>query len=619
MEQRFGFKDFVLVVLLVAILVSVWVAMVQFDRQHEAVARIGDRLAEQGDKLGELNDTLRQGVRVSGTGTVDGAGATAAVGDAVDPHYRVMLAKDQPDYATGDWYVEAFGSDVGKLTPVITNDAYQSRVESYVLEGLITRDPETLEWKPWIAERWEVSEDGLTIAFDLRKDVVFSDGSPLTSADVVFTLDLIKNPEINAPQLVSYYEVVESATAEGPHRVVFKLNEPYFLALSITGGTNILAKHWYERFSPEEFNGSTGYLFGSGPYRLPGDPEDWTPGSGGGQIELVRNENYWGPEPTFDRLVWRTISDPAAELVSFRNGEIDTYGVKPDQYEQLKSDGNLLSKADLYEYTSLGSGFRYVGWNQVRDGQPTPFADRRVRRAMTMLLNRQEMTEQLMAGLATVATGPFNPLSPQADPGVTPIAYDPEAAKALLKEAGYEDRNGDGVLEGPDGKRFEFTLVYPASRPDYQQMAQLLKDAYARAGITMNLDPTEFNTMLQKIDERQIDAITLGWGGTIESDPKQIFHSASITNGGSNYVSYANPEVDALIDKARVTVDEDERLAMWHEVHRLLQEDQPYTFLFNFKSVVFLDDRFKNVKVTRTGLNDVTEYYVPRGEQRWTP
>ena len=598
MENRFGLKDFVLVALLVAILVSVWVAMVMFDRQHEALERIGARLAE-------LQES--------------GVGVAAGPGDGLwdKPQVRVLYAKKQPDYALGDWFVGAIAQDVGKLTPLITNDAYQSQVESYVLEGLITRDPETLEWRPWIAESWEVSEDGLTIAFDLRDDVVFSDGVPLTSADVVYTLDLIKNPEINAPNLVSYYEVVESVEAEGPHRVVFKLREPYFLSLSITGGTSILAKHWYERFTPEEFNASTGFLFGSGPYKLGVDPEGWT--SGGGRLELVRNDNYWGPKPTFDRLVWKTISDPAAELVSFRNGDIDRYGVQPDQYAQLKNDAALLAQADLYEYNALTAGYRYIGWNQVRDGQPTPFADVRVRRAMTLLLNRQEMAEQLMAGLATVATGPFNPLSPQANPAVEAWPYDPAAGKALLAEAGYEDRNGDGVLEGPDGKRFEFTLVFPASRPIYAQMAQYAKDAYARAGITMNLDPTEFNTMVQKMDAREIDAITLGWTGGIEGDLKQIFHSASIADGGSNYVAYSNPELDALIDEARVTVDEDERLKLWREAAAILHEDQPYTFLFDSKSVVFVDDRFKNVKVTKTGLNDPVEYYVPREEQRWTP
>lgn len=619
--QRSGLLPVVNTALLVVLLVVVALGIWMFDRQHETLRAIDGNLERQSDTLVRLNETLRrQPAPRAGGADADNANlaateaATEAEAAYAEAFSRVLAPRSEPDYATGDWRVYSLAAQVGKLTPVVASDLYQRRVEEFVLESLIQRDPVTLEYKPLIAKNWTVSDDGLTLAFNLRDDVLFSDGTPLTSEDVVYTLDLIKNPKINNPALKSYYEVVDRVVAEGPHRVVFTLSEPYFQALGITGGFGVLSKAWYERFTEEEFNEKTGLLFGSGPYRLEGDPETWQPGP---SVELVRNENYWGPTPTLDRIVWRVISEAAAELVAFRNGEIDAYGVRPEELARLRDDPDLNEKADLLEVTDVSGGFSYIGWNQQRNGYPTHFADKRVRQALTMLLNREEMAAQLMAGMATVATGPFSPATDQADPDLEAWPYDPERAKELLAEAGYFDRDGSQVLEDDRGSSFVFRFIYPASSETAQLQAAYIKDALSRAGINALLEPLEFNTMLNRINERDFDAITLGWGGSIESDPKQIFHSDSIADGGSNYVGYRNEELDAVIDKARVTVDSQTRTQMWNQVHRMLHEDQPYTFLFNRKGFAFVDKRFRNVELTATGLNSPVEHYVPLDEQRY--
>lgn len=612
MQNRFGFKDAVLILLAVAILVSVWLGITQVNRQWDRIQRIDARLEEQSQALAGLDERLRSGVAVSSS-------ASNGNGDAESEDrtyfYRLMAPRNEPDYATGDWYVDAFRTSVGKLTPLVSTDVYQNTIESFVLEPLIKRDPDTLEFRPWIARDWQISEDGLTYSFDLREDVNFADGEPLTSEDVVFTYDLITDPAINAPRLQPYYENVVSVEAEGPYRVVFTMSEPYFKSLEISGGMEIMARHWYEKFSPEEINTMPGLLFGSGPYKLDVPHEEWE--SGTGQITLVRNDRYWGPRPTLERLVWKEIPDPTAQQVSFTNGEIDRFGVPSDQYDRLKDDEGLNEQGDLYRFESPASGYIYIAWNQRQGGEPTVFADVNVRRAMTMLINRQEMTEQIMSGLASVSTGPFHRLSGQSNPDIEPWPYDPERAKNLLADAGFADVDEDGVLEKPDGSDFAFAFTYPSDSPLYRQIALFIKDAFARAGITTELDSTEFNTMIQQINERNFEAISLGWGGVIESDPKQIFHSDAIEGGGDNYVHYVNEELDQLIDTARNTVDAEERRELWHEVHRILHEDQPYTFLYTRESVLFLDQRFRNVEITKVGLNDRTEYYVPLEEQRW--
>lgn len=610
MDNRFGFKDWVITILLVAILVTLWLKGIQYDRQWDELRDIKLSLQSQKEELAQVSRQLARGVQVTGS-TQQQATPT----DKDDPFARVRAPMANADYATGDWLIYPFGSTASKLTPLISSDVYASVVGSNVLESLANRDPDTLDWKPMLAKSWTISDDGLTIVFKLRHDVTFSDGKPFASADVVFSFNWIMNPKVAAPRDRAYYDKVESVTADGPYQVTFKLKETYFKGFDVCAGITILAKHFYSQFSEAQFNESTGLLFGTGPYKLEGDPRDWKPGEG--KITLVRNDKYWGVEPALDRVVYREILDDNARLVAFRNGELDRYGPTPEQYVALKKDKQLNKEKQCFEFETITGGYRYIAWNEMIDGKPSVFADKRVRLAMTMLTNRQQMAKTLMVGLATPCSGPFHRLGKQANPNVKLWPYDPTHAKQLLKEAGYEDRDGDGVIESPDSKPFSFKLIYPASSQNYKQMAFYLKDAYARAGIDMQPDPLEWSIMIQRIDQRKFDAMTLGWSGSIEGDPNQIFHSSQIADGGDNYIHYINHDLDKLIDEARVTMNDDARMKLWHKVHTILHEDQPYTFLWTTKAVLYLDKRFENVKRTKTGLNELEEWYVPRVMQRW--
>ena len=630
MDNRFGFKDLVQVVLLVILIVSVWLTNAQYDRQWGQLREINNAIDSQNDQLRRLNQQLQQGVALrdhaaggAQTQAADGgADADTQPGDVPpkqrDPFYRIEQARAQDDFAEGDRFIDVFGQTVGTLTPLVSKDVYASVVSNFVLQSLAERDPDTLEWYPRIARSWTVNEneEGVTITFELRRDVRFSDGEPLTAEDVVFTYDWTMNPKVDAVRARSYYRRIKDVTREGEYTVTFKYDEPYFKAFELAAGMDILAEHYYSEFTPKQFNQTPGLLFGSGPYQLPMEPRNWEPGSG--QITLVRNEDYWGVRPGFSRIVFREILDDTARLTTFRNGDIDQYSPTPEQYGKLKQDESLRERAKLYEYETMTGGYRYIGWNQQRGGEPTLFADQRVRQAMTLLLDRQRMCDRLMAGLATVSTGPFHRLGEQVAPDVEPWPHAPQRARSLLREAGFEDRDGDGVIENDAGDPFQFSLIYPADSTNYQQMAKYLKDAYARAGIDMQLEPLEWNTMIQRMDQRDFDAMTLGWSGSVEGDPYQIFHSSQIEGGGDNYVNYRNKELDQLIEDARRTLDKDERMQLWHEVHRIIHEDQPYTFLFTQKAVQFMDRRIHNVEITRTGLNQPIEWYVPTPQQKWS-
>ncbi len=632
MENRFSLKDLVLFLALAALMGVLVLTMYMIDRQWQKLASMEKAIKEQSADIRRLRESyarLQLGMTPAASATGSPPPAAAAVSatgkvsaaDARSAFHRSLEITKKPDYAEGDWRVQAFASPLKTMTPLVSSDVYASRVQGFVLESLLTRDPETLAWQGLLARDWQVSEDGLTFTFNLRPEATFSDGQPVTAEDVVFTYDFIMNPAIKAPRERAYYEKIASVKATGPHTVVFKFKEPYYNSLSLAGGMSILAKHFYGKYlqHPEQFNQSKGLLFGSGPYRV-ADRENWTADKG--SVELERNPRYWGPvQPSFDRLVWRFIENETARLTSYRNGEIDVYGAQPREYKRnLLKDRKLMARSLNFEYLPPTAGYRYIAWNEMRKGKPTRFADKRVRQAMTYLTDKQRIVDEIMLGYGEPAVGPFSPQTAQHAADLKPRKPSLEKARQLLAEAGFKDRDGDGVLEDAAGKPFEFDLVYPQGSEQYNTLALFLKDAYARAGIKMHPRATEWSVMLDLLDKKDFEAISLGWSGSLESDPYQIFHSSQTKNNGDNFVNYKNPKLDKLIEKARAEVDEKKRMPLWQQVERILYEDQPYTFLTRGKSLVLVDKRMHNVEVLKTGLN-ISEtpvgWYVPAAEQKY--
>jgi len=618
MQRKFTSRDIVLFSLLITIVVMILTAMYMVDRQWQRMTDMQRVMAEQAEDtrslrslLRSLDQRLRDGVVMQNSATNDS--------DNLPAFKRAHRAVQQPGYGEGDWLVQAFGNSLKTLTPLVSKDAYASDVQSYVIETLLTRDPETLEYLGLLAESWHASDDGLEFTFNLRRDVNFSDGQPLSADDVVFSFDLIMNDRIDAPQLRAYYNKIKSVRAIDEHTVVFNFVEPYFNSLSLAGSLSVLPKHFYASYleNPESFNQSKGLLLGTGPYRLP-DPSGWTPDQAG--VELARNPRYWGPvTPSFDRIIWKVIQNDSARLTTFRNGDVDAYSARPREYQELLQDTELMSRSRRFEYMSPVAGYSYIGWNQSRNELPTRFADKRVRQAMTYLTDREAIIKEIMLGYAETAISPFSPRSKQHNRELSPRRYDLEKARALMKEAGYEDRDGDGVLENENGEVFEFELVFFQNNEDTNRMVLYLKDLYARAGIRMLPKPSEWPVMIDLLKRRDFDAITLGWSSGVETDIYQMLHSDQLADNGDNFVNYSNPKLDRLIDQARATVDENQRMPLWQQAEAIIYDDQPYTFLMRRKSLTFIDRRIHNIEISKLGINSFTpiEWYVPTEMQKY--
>ncbi len=615
MQKQIACRDWVVYSLLSLLILLLLLAMYQIDRQWLKLTEMQATMAEQARAVRDLRSLIASGSLTSQAPNAE------QINDVAPAFRRAYAATKLPDYAQGDWSVEAFGTNLKTITPLISADAYAANVQSYVQESLITRNPDTLGWEGLIAKSWQVSDDGLTITFQLRDDVRFSDGESLTADDVVFTFRFIMTDAIQAPRDRAYLEKLKDVKASGKYEVVFTFKESYFEALSLAGGLAILPEHFYASYlkDPQKFNESKGLLLGSGPYKL-ADPKNWTPDRG--NLELVRNEHYWGDvQPSVSRILWKIIQNDSARLTTYRNGDIDSYSARPVEYQELKKDPQILGKSRNFEYMPPVVGYSYIGWNQLRGGKPTRFADKRVRQAMSYLTDVNRVIKDVFLDYAEPAVSPFSNASKQHDAALSPYRYDLDKAKALLKQVGYEDRNGDGVLEDSAGQPFEFKLTYLESNEDTKRMVLLLKDLYARAGVKLVPFPQEWPVMLENLDKKDFEAITLGWTSGIETDLYQMFHGSQAVSKGDNFIGYQNQALDKLIDEARRTVDEGKRMPLWQQAEHILYEDQPYTFLMRRKSLLFIDQRIHNLQMTKLGLNHGSlpmENYVPLAQQKYT-
>ncbi len=617
-EKKLTFRDIIVLLSISAVGLLVLLSMYMVDRQWRMMAQMRASMAEQADDIRGLRLALGQ-LQARGVGIA--RNLPTADGPAIDGVFaRADEVAGKPDYAEGDWLVSAFPVGLKTISPLVSSDVYASNVQDYVLESLLVRSPQTLEWEGMLADEWQVSEDGLTIEFRLRDNLTFSDGEPLTADDVAFTFEFTMDDRIAAPRHRASLEKISQVSVIDDQRVRFEFREAYFEALGLAGQMKILPRHFYERYldDAEAFNQSRGLLLGSGPYRLT-DPESWRPDEG--RVELVRNQRYWGSvQPPYNRIVWSVIENDSARLAAFRNGSVDSYSSKPREYKKLLADAQISQKTEHHEYMSPTAGYSYIGWNSERDGLPTRFADGRVRLAMTLLTDRQRIVDELMLGYAEIAVSPFNPRSPQHNPQLQPRTPDLDKAKDLLTQAGYADRDGDGVLENEAGEPFEFELVYFQDSDDTRRIVLFLKDLYARAGVLLVPKPTEWSVMIDLLNNRNFDAITLGWSSGVETDIFQMFHGSQTEGGGDNFVNFRNAELDRLIDEARSTVDEAARMQLWWQAEAILHAEQPYTFLMRRKTLQFIDKRIQNVAETKLGLNLVhvpVVTYVPSALQKY--
>ena len=503
--------------------------------------------------------------------------------------------------------VQWMNAEPKTLNLLTSRDVYGSAVNDYVYDALITRNKKTLQYEPELAEKMpEISEDGLVYTFNLRKGAKWHDGTPLTAHDFKFSFDMMMDKNVDSQHLKNYYEMVDKMEILDDYTIKFYNKKKYFLTLEQLGSMSPLPRHLFKDMkNTADFNTHDigRNPLGTGPYKF----DKWESGQ---KIVLVRNDEYWGKKPAIKKIIFKLITDPTAALQALRRGELDMMGLIPIQYEkEVKSDKNIDKEYQLLKY--YRPGYSYIGWNNTHK----IFSDKQVRLAMSHLVDVKLIIDKINYGYGTRVTGGFYFQSDQYNKDLKPVPYNPEKAKEILASAGWKDTDGDGILDkvlDKDVEQFKFEFLIPSTNPTAEKIVSVVQQEVKKVGIIMDIRRLEWATFEEMLSQRQFTVVMLGWSWTaVQQDPYQVWHSSQGGERGSNYIGYKNSEADKLMETAREELDEKKRNEMFHKLHEIIYNDQPYTFLYNGESLLLVHRRFKNVEIYKMGQ-------APRPGIEWT-
>jgi peptide/nickel transport system substrate-binding protein len=464
----------------------------------------------------------------------------------------------------GGTVIRRLDSECKTLNWVLYTTAYEKFVLRHVYDPLLDYD-ENGNMVPVLAAGLpEVSDDHLRITVKLRKDAHWQDGTPITTKDVKFTLDKVRDPGIPALNKAAYFEKLDRLEVVDDYTLVFVWKEPFAPSLFAITELWPIPAHIYSQgdFLTHAANRKP---VGSGPFKF----GEWVSQQ---YISLVRYDEYYGKKAHLDRIIFKVVEDDAVALNMLKAGELDEMRATQGQWEKQMNEPDFEKRFRKVDY--YFPGYNFIAWNCKRPW----FTDKRVRRAMTLLFDRESVNTKMYSGFARMVSGPFYINSWAYDKTVKPLPFDPPAAKALLDETGWNDSNNDGVRD-KDGKRLEFEMSIISGSAVAAQFAQLLQEECARAGVKVNIRQIEGATFFDRIDKGDFDAAMFGWRLDTDPDVYDTFHSSMFPPKGLNQSFYDNREVDSLLVAGRAEFDQAKRAAIYHRIHRVIAEDQPYTFI----------------------------------------
>jgi len=483
--------------------------------------------------------------------------------------------------------VLGYKADLQTLNPLVSTDQNANDVLYHLLHTPLVRYDSSYRIRPWLARSWELGDS--SVVFHLRDDVRWHDGEPVTAEDVAFTYRRARDPATASPLGAVYLQDVSSVEVLGPHTVRF----------GFAPGRADPLQDFYWPPVPEHLLGSvppSGMAthpygrepVGSGPFRL----TSWRPGV---ELRFRAVEEFpagLGGTPGIERVVYRILPEATTRLRELLRGELHVDGpLAPRHAERVERAPGV--RVESFPWRQ----FVYMGWN-TRDPR---LAGAEVRRALTLAIDRPGLLAAALHGRGRVATGVIPPWHPY-HPDLAPLPHDPDSARTLLAANGWIDRDGDGVRER-GGRRLRLTLLSSRENELLSDLAQMIQAQMTEVGVALEPRLLEWQTVLSRHRRREFEVVLTDWIlDHFRVDPRPLFHSRQARREGSaNRSSYSSPVADSLMELGIGTRDPARAARIWEEFSRVLQWDQPFTFLFWKDEVAGVSHELSGVRMDARG------------------
>lgn len=467
----------------------------------------------------------------------------------------------------------AISANPSRLNPILSTDKTSSDVAQWLFNGLIKYDKDA-NIIPDLAERYYFVDD-TTLVFELKQNVKWSDGTPFSARDVLFTYETIISPNIFTPYASGFMHI-DHVKLLDDFKIEVKYKYPYFKALEVWM-MEILPEHKLKNetdLMTSKFNQNP---LGTGPYTL-------TQFNISKDIVLEANPTYFIHKPNINQIIFHYLPDRSAEFLMLKSKKLDVGSLSPLQLER-QIDEDFRKHYTIYE--DIAHNYSYMGFNLKSE----KFKDARVREALSLAIDRQELVDILYFGHGKVCTGPFLPGTGAFNEKVLASKPNIEKAKALLKEAGYDENHP-----------FEFELSTSANGSG-SYSAQILQHQLKKTGVVMKLRIMEWQAFLNTVVlPRNFDAVLMGWSLGLKPDAYTIWHSESSRKGGFNFVGYENNEVDRLIKEAEKVVDQEKFDSLYREIFAKIVADNPYLFLVIPNEITVVNKEITPVSTSIIGV-----------------